>query len=68
MYMTYCLTIDKLYIKEHLTDNFKHYFLWSQQPPSEYVALSEFQDYLFKADKEVLIEHSRFILKKYYSI
>ena len=30
MYVTDCLTIDKLYIKEHITDNFKFYFQWIQ--------------------------------------
>ena len=68
MHVTYCLTIDKLYIKEHITDNFKFYFEWLKQPASNYVPLSSFKNYLLSAEKEVLIEHSRFVLKKYYNI
>ena len=68
MYVTYCLTIDKLYIKGHIADNFKSYFEWIKQPTSNYVPLNTFKKYLDEAPKEVLIEHSRFVLKKYYNI
>ncbi len=68
MYVTYCLTIDKLYIKEHITDNFKFYFEWLKQPASNYVPLSSFKNYIHSAQKDMLIEHSRFVLKKYYTI
>jgi len=39
MYVTYCLTIDKLYMKEDLSDNFKFFFKWANKPPSSYVPL-----------------------------
>jgi len=55
MYVTYCLTIDKLYIKEHIRDNFKYYFDWMKQLPSNYVPLSNFKRYLAEAPKDVLI-------------
>jgi hypothetical protein len=51
MYVTYCLTIDKLYIKEHITDNFKFYFQWLKQTPSTYVPLNTFKKYLAEAPK-----------------
>lgn len=68
MYVTYCLTIDKLYIKDHIIDNFKFYFDWMKKPASNYVSLDSFKKYLSEAPKEVLIENSRYILKKYYNI
>jgi len=55
MYVTYCLTIDKLYIKEHITDNFRYYFEWIKQTPSNYVPLHTFKKYLAGAPKEMLI-------------
>jgi hypothetical protein len=51
MYVTYCLTIDKLYIKEHITDNFKFYFEWLKQPASNYIPLNTFKKYLAEAPK-----------------
>lgn len=68
MFVTYCLTIDKLYIKEHIPDNFKFYFEWLSKPASNYVPLNDFKQYILSAPKEVLIENSRYILKKYYNI
>jgi hypothetical protein len=68
MFVTYCLTIDKLYIKEHIPDNFKFYFEWLNKPASNYVPLNDFKQYILSAPKEVLIENSRYILKKYYNI
>jgi hypothetical protein len=55
MYVTYCLTIDKLYIREHITDNFKYYFQWNKKPASNYVPLNDFKKYLAEAPKETLI-------------
>jgi hypothetical protein len=43
MFVTYCLTIDKLYIKEHIPDNFKFYFEWLSKPASNYVPLNDFK-------------------------
>lgn len=68
MFVTYCLTIDKLYIKEHIPDNFKYYFEWIGKPASSYVPLNDFKEYILRAPKEVLIENSRYVLKKYYNI
>lgn len=55
LYVIYCLTIDKLYIKEHISDNFKYYFEWLKQQPSDYVPLSSFKRYISEAPKETLI-------------
>lgn len=68
MYVTYCLTVDKMYIKEHIPDNFKYYFQWLNKPPCNYVPLVDFKRYIEEAPRDLLIENSRFILKKYYSI
>ena len=38
------------------------------KPPSNYVPLNDFKEYILKAPKETLIENSKFILKKYYNI
>ena len=51
MYVTYCLTIDKLYIKGHIADNFGSYFLWMKKAPSNYVPLNSFKKYLNEAPK-----------------
>ena len=51
MYVTYCLTIDKLYIKDHITDNFKFYCDWMQRQASNYVPLNNFKQYLSEAPK-----------------
>jgi hypothetical protein len=40
MYVTYCLTTDKLYIKNDIADNFKFFFKWANKPPSTLVPLS----------------------------
>lgn len=66
MYVTYCLTIDKLYIKEDIGDNFKFFFEWAHKPESNLVPLNEFKKYLDTAPKKTLIKNSRYILKKYY--
>lgn len=66
MYVTYCLTTDKLYITEDIPDNFKFFFEWTKKLPKKYVAMNEFKNYLNSAPKEVLIKNSRYILKKYY--
>ena len=68
MYVTYALTIDKLYIKEDIPDNFKFYFEWLKKPACNYVPLNEFLKYIENAQKDMLIENSRFILKKYYNL
>lgn len=68
MYVTYCLTTDKLYIKEDIADNFRFFFEWSKTSPSSYVPIQSFKQYLKEAPKEMLIENSRFILKKYYNL
>lgn len=68
MFVTFCLTVDKLYIKEHIPDNFKYYFEWKEKASSNYVPLNDFLEYILKAPKETLIEHSRYILKKFYNI
>jgi hypothetical protein len=39
MYVTYCLTIEKLYIKEDISDNFRFYFKWLRTEPTNYVPL-----------------------------
>ena len=67
MYITYCMTIDKLYIPEDMMDNFSHYFEWMNISPSTYVPLDEFQQYLDEADKRTLVSNSAYILKKYFS-
>jgi hypothetical protein len=51
MYVTYCLTIDKLYIKGHIADNFKFYFEWIKIKPSNYVPLNLFKKYMNEAPK-----------------
>lgn len=66
IYVTYCLTIDKLYIKEDINDNFKFFFEWAHIPESNTVPLDEFRQYMDSAPKQTLIKHSRYILKKYY--
>ena len=55
MYVTYCLTIDKLYIKEDIADNFQFFLKWANKPQSNYIPLSEFKKYLNQAPKETLI-------------
>ena len=40
MYVTYCLTIDKLYIKEDIPDNFKFFFINMKKEPSNYVPVN----------------------------
>ena len=40
MYVTYCLTTDKLYIKEDIPDNFKFFFSWVKREPSAYVPVN----------------------------
>ncbi len=66
MYVTYCLTTDKLYIKEDISDNFKFFFEWTKKPETNLVPLNEFKNYIDNAPKEILIKNSRYILKKYY--
>jgi hypothetical protein len=39
MYVTYCLAIDKLYIRDEIPDNFKFYFEWLGRPATSYVPL-----------------------------
>jgi hypothetical protein len=68
MYVTYCLTIDKLYIKEDISDNFRFYFKWVKKEETNYVPLIEFKNYIEKAPKETLIENARYILRKYYNL
>ena len=68
MYVTYCLTIDKLYIKEDIPDNFKFFFTYMNKSPSTYVPVHEFNKYIETAPKDILIENSRYILKKYYNL
>lgn len=46
MYVTYALTIDKLYIMEEIPDNFKYYFEWLKKPACNYVPLGEFKRYI----------------------
>lgn len=55
MYVTYCLTIDKLYIKDQIPDNFKFYFQWIEKPANNYVPLTEFKKFIENAPKEILI-------------
>ena len=55
MYVTYCLTIDKLYIKEDIPDNFKFFFVNMNKDPSNYVPVNEFKKYIEVAPKDVLI-------------
>lgn len=55
MYVTYCLTIDKLYLKEEIPYNFKFYFKWINKPPSNYVPLTEFKKFIENAPKDILI-------------
>lgn len=55
MFITYCLSVDKLYIKDHIADNFKYFFQWSKKVPSSYVALNDFKHYIMNAYSDVLI-------------
>lgn len=68
MYIVYCLTIDKLYIHEDIVDNFKYYFEWKREQCGDYVPVDGFQKYLEKADKLLLIKHSKYIILKYFSV
>ena len=68
MYITYCMTVDKLYITDDIPDNFQYYFEWMKIAPTNYVPLDEFQDYLDNADRKLLVRHSVYILKKYFSV
>jgi hypothetical protein len=49
MYVTYALTIDKLYIKDHIPDNFKFYFEWIKKPAIHYVPKQDFKRYIENA-------------------
>ena len=68
MYITYCMTIDKLYIIEDIPDNFSEFFIWINQPPTNYISLEQFQEYLDNADKLRLLGHSSYVLKKYFQM
>ena len=43
MFITYCLTVDKLYLQKYIPENFKYYFKWVGQEPSNYVPMFKFQ-------------------------
>lgn len=68
MLVTYCLTVDKLYIREQIPTNFGYYFQWAEKTPSNYVGLNDFKEYILKAPREILVDHSRYILKRYYAV
>lgn len=68
MYITYCLAIDKMYIADEFQDNFKHFFIWADKKPSNYVSLYDFQSYLENAQRVDLVQHSKYILRKFFDI
>lgn len=39
MYITYCMTIDKLYIADDIPDNFAEFFTWINEAPTSYISL-----------------------------
>jgi hypothetical protein len=51
MYVTYALTVDKLYIKNDIPENFKHYFEWAGKPKKYYVPMLDFKRYIENAPK-----------------
>lgn len=66
MYITFCLAIDKFYIVEEFKKNFDFFFNWSKKRPTDYVSLEEFQKYLDEAPRSILVENSRYIIKRFY--
>ena len=72
------MTIDKLYIEDHIEDNFSCFIEWNNLSSTRCfdidnqkhftILVTELQRYFDTAPIKVLIEHSKKILRKYYKI